>query len=501
MPKTGSSLIDSSFLEATNYLARTSLYYLDKEVLGFTDFTDEVHKPLCNWVQNWDNPRKILLMSRFSFKTCAVSVGYSIQCLLNDPNYTILLVSQERNYAVDILNQIKGKMEEQLLIDINGRPFHGKSGWKEYEIWVNGRTDWSKRDPSIGTAGIDSIKAGPHPLLVILDDPETEANTSSTELCAKLKDSYRRFSPMLGEKGRMIIIGTPYAFDGVYMYILETPAEWKRFDILFGQAQKDTGTLIKSPKNFVHLPPGPEGTYLVPKGKITPDFLADEEARDPVFHASQYQVSIISGEAQEFKKDYFRYYLKLPDNASFYVTLDPAYSRSSTACYTSIVVAAVDQLNNIFIVDLVHERLTPDEIVDKFYQFYDYYRPFKMGVEANAIQTIFQWVFDKAAVTRGVIPIFPLKERVASKDARIRSLLAPYQQGRVYHLAANEDKNSIHPSQQILESQLLRFPASQQSVDAIDAECMLMEIIDVYYKPRSKRKNYGYEPIDSITGY
>ena len=476
-----------------SYWAHNSLYYLNKFVLfklAKNQMTPEPHERVCDFIQFWRKgcSRKLLFMSRKSFKTSDVSVGDPIFDLINDPNDTILILAQERGYAMTILGQIKRQMEEnEELIAINGRDFKGSGSWKEFEIFINGRTDWVSKEPSIGTAGIDSVKAGPHPRKIILDDPETEDNTSSLEACEKLLENYRMLSPMLKQGGHMIVIGTPYAFEGIYYYILENPAELRSFDILIGQARKDSGILPKISKFFIHLPEGPEGTLLMPN-VLTEEYLDDEEAKDPPFFAGQYMLSLSSGGAAEFKREWFRYYLEkeLPEKLKNYVLLDPAISQKSTADYTCIKVISQDVLNNIFIRKMIHARLEPDEVIEYFYKFFFDYHPFKMGIETNGMQYLFKWQFDKEAKFRGRLPIFELKHYgKLTKKARIRALIAPYKEGRIYHLAGNKEKTRVHPEQRILESQLLHWnPKKKMHDDAADTLAMFLELAT----PRKKRK-------------
>lgn len=501
--------LDSSFSNIEGYLARNSLYYLNKEILTAPHslMTEEPHKRMCDWIDDFEgHERKLLMMSRKSFKTTCVSIGLPIKRLLNDPNDRILICGQERSYAIEILFQIKGQMTTNKdLIRINGGPFKGKSNWKEYSIVVNGRTSFVAKEPSIGTSGIDSVKAGPHYPLIILDDAESDSNTSSIDQLVKLIENYRKMSPMLTQNGKMLLIGTPYSLDGLYLYIMTTQAEYKHFNILIGQAKKEPTLLPKINVKYDLLPPGDNGTLLMPE-VLTERFLKDEEAKDPVFFASQYLLSFISGAAQEFKPEWFRYVKKeqVPTTLTTYATLDPGYSKASSADYTAIVVAGVDSLANIFILKVIHDRMTPDEITDTFYDLYHEYHLYKIGVEANGIQMIFQWIFDKAAAIKGFLPIFPLRERSAAKDTRIRGLIAPYKEGKLYHLS-DDGKHPIM-EQRMLESQLIRFPTAKRNRDIIDAECMLLEIIDVFISKKvdkDKLRGYsmGYEPIDSMTGY
>lgn len=492
--KTPEKLDQKELFRLHSYWAHNSLYYLNKFILHFKDMTRDPHEKICNFIQFWRKgcTRKLLLMSRKSFKTSCVSVGDAIFDLINDPNDTLLILAQERSYAMKILGQIKQQMlENEELIAINGRDFKMSWGWKEYEIFVNGRTDWVSKEPSIATAGIDSVKAGPHPRKIFLDDPETEDNTSSLEACEKLLDNYRMLSPMVKQGGQMIVQGTPYSFDGIYHYILENPAELQAYDILVGQARKDSAILPKIGKTFMHLPEGPEETLLMPN-VLTKEYLDDAEAKDPPFFAGQYMISLSSGGAAEFKRDWFRYYLEkeLPEELRTYVLLDPAISQKSTADYCCIKVVSQDKLDNAFIRKIIHARLTPDEVIEYFYQFFFDYHPYKMGIETNGMQYLFKWEFDKEAKFRGRLPIFELKHYgKLTKKARIRALITPYKEGRIYHLAGNKEKTRVHPEQRILESQLLHWnPNKKMHDDAADTLAMFLELATPRAKKRRKRR-------------
>lgn len=507
--KTLEKLDQKERLRRHSYCAHNSLYYLNKFVLfklAKHQMTSDPHETVCDFIQFWRKgcSRKLLFMSRKSFKTSCISVGYAIFCLINNPNDTLMILAQERGYAMKILGQIKQLMvENEELIAINGRDFKMSWGWKEYEIFVNGRTDWVSKEPSIATAGIDSVKAGPHPDKIFLDDPETEDNTSSMEACEKLVENYKMLSPMLKQGGQMIVVGTPYSFDGIYHYILENLAELQAYEVLVGQARKDSGILPRINKRFIHLPEGPEGTLLMPN-VLTEESLDDEEAKDPPFFAGQYMLSLSSGGAAEFKRDWFRYYLEkeLPEALKNYVLLDPAISQKSTADYTCMKVVSQDVLNNIFIRKIIHARLEPDEVIEYFYQFYFEYDPYKMGIETNGFQWLFKWQFDKEAKFRGRLPIFELKHYgKLTKKARIRALITPYKEGRIWHLAGNKEKTKVHPEQRILESQLLHWnPKKKMHDDAADTLAMFLELAT----PRTKRKRShspSYQAIDSMTGY
>lgn len=482
------------------YFSHTSLFYLNRHILGFPDLLVNPHEEMCDFVQYWTPgiDRKLILISRDCFKTTCVSIGLPIFTLLEDPNETCLIVGQERNYATHILGLIRTLMtSNEKLIAINGGPFRGLHGWRPEEIFIVGRTDTISVQPSIGTAGIDGIHPGPHYGLIIIDDGESEKNTETESALEKLIRNYKYLSPMVRRPtatrrgGRVVIIGTPYNLLGLYYYILESKEENKHFDIILGQAEKDTAILpeVKGERVPVTLPHGPEGTLLFKK-RLTKEFLDDSREKDPLFHNSQYQISLTAGLSTEFKKDWFRYYLQkeLPEILKIYCMLDPAISTKSTADYTSILTIGQDNFDNAFVLDLLRARIGPDEIIDYFYKIYIEHRCYKMGIETNGFQFLLKWQFDKEAKKRGFLPIWPLPHYDKSKANRIRALIPHYKKGKIYHLAADEDKNRVHDSQRALESELLIWSPKRKSHDDIlDTEAMWLELS----LPLEQRKDRG----------
>jgi len=512
-------------LKLKRWWALHSLYYLNKYVLfkdvqspdeskpGPTDIVEN-HKILCDWVTVWHKKadgfkRKLILATRDFFKTSLVTIGYSIQTLLKNPNDTILIVSQERSFAIHILGLIKKQMEEnEELLAINGGSFKGGYGWKEWEIFIRGKKSLAETDPSIGTAGIDAVKAGPHPVHIFLDDPMSEKNTSNDEMKASLIRNYRYLSPMLKKLvGQLLIIGTPYAFGDLYNYILSTPAELKDFEVFLAQAQRMSAVLpsINSKIPCVRLPKGKEGTMLIPN-RIPKKFLEDEIDKDPVFATSQYLVGLVSDKSAEFKKEWFKYYISknLPNDLLITTAVDPAISKKKTADYLAIVTIGQDRLGNVFILNLIRDRFDPDEFINKLYEIQFEYRPRTIAIESNGFQKLLAFNILKEGKIRGLLPIQPIEHYGSdnSKAARIRKLIPTYKQGQLYHLGAGEGYLNVDPSQRILESELLQFRGDKSGGhdDVIDALAMCFEVIQpqVYFEdifPES------YVPSDSLTGY
>ena len=233
-------------------------------------------------------------------------------------------------------------------------------------------------------------------------------------------------------------------------------------------------------------------------------FLDDEEARDPIFASGQYWCSVLSEKGQEFRSEWFRYYLEdeVPVDIKNYILVDPAISLKSSADYTAIMVVSVDILNNIFIRVLIRARMTPDELIYNLYQLHYTFKPFKIGIESNGFQILLKWAIDKEAKYRGRLPVFPIMHYKRSKDTRIRALIPAYREGRIWHKALNKEQDEVHTSQQILESELLLWIPNKTVAhdDCPDTLAQITDLVQIRKKKRPKFAEY-YIASDQKTGY
>jgi hypothetical protein len=117
-----------------------NFYRFDKEVLGYDLFTDKPHKELCDFIQNnTEDKFKLLLMPRGSFKSCAVTIGYPLWRIIQNPNFRILIDSETFDQSKTFLSAIKQHLESnEKFRDIFGVLDNQKSGdtWAKTAITV-----------------------------------------------------------------------------------------------------------------------------------------------------------------------------------------------------------------------------------------------------------------------------------------------------------------------------------------------------------------------------
>ena len=160
-----------------------------------------------------------------------------------------------------------------------------------------------------------------------------------------------------------------------------------------------------------------------------------------------------------------------------YLTIDPAISTEKQADYTAMVLTGVDRWGNIYVRDLIRERLNPNQIIDSIFKLAHLWSPKIIGLEDVAWQkTLSYSVREQMRIRGNYLPIIPVKPGGRSKDERIRGLQPLYANGKIFH-------NRRHPLMRHLEEELNRFPRATHD-DLCDA---LSYTLDFFSRPKEKR--------------
>lgn len=181
------------------------------------------------------------------------------------------------------------------------------------------------------------------------------------------------------------------------------------------------------------------------------------------FFQSQYQQDPFMGWSGLFKNEYFTYH----DDIDFswmkrYTFIDPAISLKQDADYTAIVTIWVDDTNKIYVLNIIHERLEPDSIINAVFSVVNRYNPDTVWIEVVAYQKMLALSLRKEMENRNrsfyLEEVHPMWE----KEARIKSILQPrYASLSIKH-------NSRDPKTKDLELELQKFPNGKHD-DIIDS--------------------------------
>lgn len=211
--------------------------------------------------------------------------------------------------------------------------------------------------------------------------------------------------------------------------------------------------------------------------KLTHEFLESaKRTMGSYIFANQYLNEIIPAELQTFKKEWFRYYSKIPDTTNTFIFIDPALSETDTADFTGIVIVKVDTNGEWYVPYAQRHRLTPTALIDFIFRLNKEWSPNIIGIEEVAYQKALLYFLDEEMRRRDIIlPIKGIKPPTdRTKQARILSLVPRFEWG---HLNLTQGLND-------LELELLQFPRGSHD-DLIDA---LASIEYIYFKPDNKEK-------------
>lgn len=194
----------------------------------------------------------------------------------------------------------------------------------------------------------------------------------------------------------------------------------------------------------------------------------------------------------EFAKEHIQFFN--PDHENFscqemniWIFYDPANSKKANADWTAMVVLGLAPDKNLYILDLVRDRLNPTERVDKLIKLHKKWnvksgKPPRVAIEQYGMMT------DKYYIKKAQDDInyrFSITEVAGrlSKEDRIRRLIPDWGQDRVYirdKTLYNDYKKEIRDlTLEFIEDELMLFPVGSKD-DMIDALTRVYDVDAVF---------------------
>lgn len=429
----------------------------------FSEVHDEVAKLLMG-----DNRRLNIILPRGFGKTTLASQYYSLYHLFARGGRCVVIVSKTQAHSINCLSAIKDVLDYSQEF----RAVYGYWGVHSAKTWRNDMIILRDGTVVIAKGMGQPIRGlnfnGVRPDLIILDDPEDENNTKTTEaMDGNIDWLLKAAEPALDVRyGRFLVIGTPI-HQRCIVETLNGYESWKtvRYSYLSTDDEGNESSIWEEVLSTERLQQMREDARN--NGKLS------------VFYAER-MCQIVGDESQLFREEYLKYYtgnIEVQGNEHYlkvysfdgvgflepkiipvniYMGVDPASSTKSSADYSVIFPIAYDYDRNIYCLPYFRARVSPMVLADKIIEMYRTYKPNKTKIESVGYQEMLR----DYVRSKHTIPGLEVKESPRnSKSSRLESLEPHFASRKVYLI------KGVHSA---FINELLTFPKSKND-DIMDA--------------------------------
>ena len=452
------------------WMADYSIYA--RECLGHKDMNKE-HEALCKFLQFGGN-FLLVLMPRYSFKSCIVTQGLSTHMLLINPDTRILIYSDSSTKAEGFLTGIKNHYEGKATRSEYRKVFGDWIGdqWNNSQITIKQRKNYSV-EPSVDTAGIETSKVGMHYDVIIFDDIVSDLNITTKAQMDKVYDCYKKALALLKPGGKVIVVGTRWHFGDAYGRMIDSG----KFKTFIRDAEKEEN-----------------GKLIFENVGLTRQFLADQKKEMGSFvYSCLYRNSPVDDETAMFKYKDFSFYSDIKtDDLFITATLDPAGEGED---FTAITVLGMDDNRDMYLLDVVNAHLKPNEIISEVIRLSYKWKYSILGVETNFFRGMLEKEIRLACDEHRRNPEFKLFSLVeiqakkgAPKEVRIQALQPYHERGAIKFPGTKVEDLSKNFYE--LAYQMLQFPKAPHD-DILDSLAYQLQIS----RPGGKVKTTVYPPM------
>lgn len=467
-------------------LARTDLYFLLRYALRRADMEHPWLFARCREVGEAPNGR-IDLWAREHYKSTIITFGLTIQDILAshgdhplvDREATIGIFSHTRPNAKGFLRQIKNELEGNDLLRewfpdiIWSDPRKQSPKWSEDEGIVLKRRANPKEATVEAWGLVDGQPTGKHFTHLVYDDVVTLESVTSPDMIGKTTNALAMSYNLGAEGGVRRFIGTRYHFLDTYKTVME----------------RGTAT----PRQY---PATVDGSVDGEPVLLTAERLA-EKRRDmgPYVYGSQMLQNPIADEAQNFKREWLRYYDEPPkrDQLVVYILMDAANAKRKSSDYTAGWVVGLGKDKNVYVLDMLRDRLNLTQRATRVMDWHRKWQPLQTRYEEYGLQADIQHIQDRQAREGYRFDIVKVGGSTPKND-RIKRLIPYFEQGRVYlprtlHAVDYQGK-TVDLVRSFVEEEYAAFPVALHD-DMMDSLGRLAEPDLTLTWPKEKAKPSG----------
>jgi len=345
--------------------ALNDLFVFARDVLGFRELYEPLHRPLCETISDDRILRRLILLPRGHFKTTVISIAYPLWVLCRNQDARIALCSKAAGKAEENLEEIIQRAQRDEFQDLFGDIVGHPSKWpvcRKDKVRIPRKG--STTGPSIAAYSIESSEVGRHFDKMILDDIVDAENVNSVTSRDNTWSWFGRQLSVLDPGSVMTVVGTRWHFDDVYSRIL---SELPRHD-----GTNPVGWWVERRAAIE------DGKLLFP-GRFTREILDEIRRVQGDYIYSCFYLNDPVGEGMNpFSSrrmawiDYVRPEDRKRDPAARrhmiswpYLLVDPAATKKEYSCYSGIILGDALSDSTFVVRQAWLDKLHPDQLIDR----------------------------------------------------------------------------------------------------------------------------------------
>lgn len=257
--------------------------------------------------------------------------------------------------------------------------------------------------------------------------------------------------------------------------ILTIGTRWHHDDPMgrMEDGEGDVFDVIRYPAIATHDEPHRKrGEALHPERYDVKELRKIQSAVGPAVWEALYQQNPTPDVGGYFEDSWFRYYTGTPEDLRTFMAWDLAIGKKERNDWTVGVIGGVDQVGNLYILDMIRAKLDSLAIVDTIISMHEKYETFLCGIERGQLSMAILPMLNARIADHGAYSL-AIKEMAPGrqdKESRARSLQGRLRQGKVF---LPQDAEWLAD----LKGEFLQFPNSRHD-DIVDSCAYLVLLMD-----------------------
>ncbi len=457
---------------------------VDLGIQGYSEDMLRVEEVTDDWKKDLGFYKRLFLCYRAFYKTTIVTKLHSLQLLLNFPDIVFVLCHNKQVNASDNLVAVKN----YFLSTRVGRLFSeyvpaGKDWGNMSGFNLANRKDYSKTEDNIEAIGVDTEVVGRHWMLAKKNDLVTEKSVNTEEQIKKTAKWDELFNQGLFCDPQIPLQdyeGTRYHFADLYSELEDVPG----IEVIKMPLVRDLNRFLEGDDN-----------EITHRERFTRQGIIGM-MRDPWVFNCQHMLNPQDPGTKRFTPDMVEYYDDLPDNLTYVLVVDPANEKKKRSDYTAMGVIGIS-LTKYYIVDLIRDKLGPDERIEKAIELIKRYGIKTVGWEKVGLMNDTFYLEERRIKEGLYFSITEIKAQMQAKVDRIRDILVPQyangqwvwpKPGTLMYFSQFEKKTVDMVKE--LELEMMQFPNGKHD-DMLDIQTFLPHMSVIRPREEVEQKKEG----------